>query len=86
MKIHLLELSNGEPHEFSNSFVVEYDPAALLPNGSYDGGLLRVTKNESEARVFATPEDAVKYYRQSYGTRPDGKPNRPLTAFSVAIG
>jgi hypothetical protein len=85
VKILLLETAAGYPTEFDNSWVVEYDPSVRNPDGSYDGGLLRTTKDISEAREFASPEEAFAYWRQEYGLRPDGRPNRPLTAWTVEV-
>jgi len=80
--IHIVGLVNGDSSEFDNKYVKEYDPAYFHQDG-YDGGLLDVCDTAAEAKQFADIKDAMTYYRQSYGTRRDGLPNRPLTAWSV---
>lgn len=60
-----------------------YDPDA------FDGrGDALFTRNVHKAMKFATMEDALACYRQVSTKRPrreDGKPNRPLTAFTVSF-
>jgi hypothetical protein len=49
---------------------------------------LTMTSDPAEARVWETAADAMAIYREVYKAhpvRPDGKPNRPLTAFSIII-
>ncbi len=46
------------------------------------------TNNPANAKKFANSGDAFDYWRtrsKTNPTRPDGKPNRPLTAFTVEI-
>lgn len=86
VRIKLLELAAGGTSEFDHSYLKEYDPTRLTVDGGYDGGLLTVTREPAEARVFPSVSEALEYWRQSYGIRPwDGKPNRPLTAWTVTI-
>lgn len=64
-------------------FVRSYDPNAM------DGfGLYTETGDPSKALLFDTFEAAWEAWRQQ-GTkrpfRPDGRPNRPLTALTVSI-
>lgn len=62
-------------------YVVAYDPEA------HDGmGYVESDTDPEEPLTFATVEEAIEFWRQSPDNRPlreDGKPNRPLTAFSV---
>jgi len=83
--IRLMETVAGVPTEFDGQYVVAYDPTWKRPDGSYDGGILEVTKNPHEALHFESMEGAVSKYRQPFGRRPDGLPNRPLTAWTVEI-
>ncbi len=83
--IRILERSDGEPTEFDNHFVVSYDPTFHPAGEEYDGGLLEVSSNPAEAKTFESVDALFEYYRQSFGTRVDGEPNRPLTAFTVAV-
>lgn len=46
------------------------------------------TRVPREAMAFDSMEDAIAFYRTTPKTRPmreDGRPNRPLTAFTVSI-
>lgn len=67
----------------AGSYVAEYDPDA------HDGfGYVRGTSNIAEAKPFASAAEALGFYRQTSTVRPlrgDGRPNRPLTAFTVSI-
>jgi hypothetical protein len=84
-RLRIVGLVNGGSTPFDNQWLVSYDPDYHLPDGSYDGSDLRTSPDEADARQFADVRVAVDYWRQSHGTRIDGKPNRPLTAFNVEI-
>ena len=46
------------------------------------------TPHVEKAAIFPTPADAIKFYRTRshvVPTRPDGEPNRPLTALTVEV-
>lgn len=75
----------GGKSDFDGQYVVEYDPSLHLPGGEYDGGLLRTSVSLLEAKKFKDLGELFEYYGQSYGTRPDGKPNKPLTAFNIEV-
>lgn len=52
------------------------------------GGDVEATRDPLQARRFATTEAAIAFYRQvsrMHPRRPDGRPNRPLTALSVEL-
>ncbi len=83
--IRIIGLAAGGPSEFDDTYVREYDPSVLTVDGGYDGGVLKVTDDPAHAKQFADASEAVAYYRQSYGLRPDGESNRPLTAWTVEI-
>ena len=84
--IQLLKLASGEEDPYEGCFVVEYEPAPMDSRGrSLPGGILRVTRNPAEAKRFATAGDALAEWRRPAGMRPDGRPNRPLTAWTVEI-
>lgn len=80
--IKLIGLVAGEPTDFDGQYLVEYDPVPL-DEGDGDFIHLIVTEDPAKAKQFATLEEAVALYRASSGTRPDGEPDRPLTAYSV---
>jgi hypothetical protein len=64
-------------------FLKSYRPEAHNGRGEADWTIeLRF------ARRFVSKEQAWEYWRQvpkSRPTRPDGQPNRPLTAYTIAI-
>lgn len=71
------------PSELEGSYVKTYDP-----NGHDGHGDLTTTFNLAEAKRFDDGAQAMTFYRQISDThplRPDGRPNRPLTAFTVCI-
>jgi hypothetical protein len=80
--IRLIE-THGPPTEFDGKFVAAYDPTHHPPGKPYCGGILRVTDDPRKAMQFPTIFEAVQKYRQSYRLRPDGRPNRPLSAWNV---
>lgn len=84
--MRLVGLSNGQPHPYDGQYVVEYDPNG--PADQPDVCTLTVTSDKSQARQFDSAWDAREYMMQPDPRRPDrgdGKPSRPLTAFSVAM-
>lgn len=51
-------------------------------------GRVVLTSHEAEALQFTDVTEALAFWRQrsrSMPMRPDGKPNRPITAYSVEI-
>ena len=58
---------------------------ADTPDGA---GHLVLTNDPAEAMTFKDGAEAMQFWRQQSKSRPkrrDGKPNRPLTAYSVEI-
>ena len=84
-RLRIVGLVNGGATPFDNQWLVSYDPDYHWPDGTYDGGDLRTSPDERDARQFVDVKAAVEYWRQGHGIRADGKPNRPLTAFNVEI-
>lgn len=82
--IRLVSTVAGVATEFDAKYVKKYDPTYVRPEG-YDGGILEVTADPKEALRFPDFEAAMTAYRQAFGTRADGQPNRPLTAWSIEI-
>lgn len=83
--IRIDTLSDGSPSSLDNTYVVEYDPSiptGVAPNGEEMICHLLVTPKVEEAKVFEDMPAAWEYWRQSYGVRDDGEPNRPLTAYT----
>jgi hypothetical protein len=67
--------------------LVEYDPGRI---GTDSDGIpmhahVVTTPNKARARVFPSLKEALELWRQESGLRPDGLPNRPLTAFSITF-
>ena len=81
--IKLIGLVSGGPTEFDGKYLVDYDPTPL------DSGdvLISVSEDPAGARKFTTAAEAMEVWRgvSLKGPRPDGEPDRPLTAFSVEI-
>ena len=80
--------SHGNPTEFDDQYVVEYDPTreGVSPSGVPMNAHLITTPDPAQAKVYATAAEAFEEWRRAHGVRPwDGKPNRPLTAFNVEI-
>jgi hypothetical protein len=84
IKIEWLEGTQIAPSDNpEGSYVEEFDPDA--ENGR---GVLKGTRDKSKAKKFADAKEAMEFYRQQSTVRPlrpDGHPNRPLTAYSVSI-
>jgi len=82
--------SNGLPTPFDGLYVKEYDPErdGIAPGGRLMVCHLVCTDNPSDALEFDSVSDAIAMWRRvclREPTRPDGKPNRPLTHFSVSV-
>lgn len=83
--LKLIGLASGEPTPFDGSYVVEYDPGR-------DGlDLLAchlVTTPDRDLALHASTKELMMLWRSvdpRDPVRSDGKPNRPLTAFTVEI-
>jgi hypothetical protein len=64
------------------AWLVDYDP-----DGNGGTGDWTFTTNRAEARRFPSAAAALECWRQPstvLPTRPDGKPNRPLTGFTIS--
>lgn len=51
-------------------------------------GTIVMTQDKSKAKRFDGPAEALAYYQtasKAVPLRPDGRPNRPLTAYNVQI-
>jgi len=90
VRIQLLDLADGGQHELNGQYLVSYDADYHWPDGSYHGGKLICTPHVERAPMFPI-ERAYEIYKSGpmcrcHRKRPDGKPNRPLTAFNVLMG
>jgi hypothetical protein len=81
--IRIVGLAGRGPSEgFEGKFIKRFSDA-----GDYAGNIT-VADTAAGARVFRTKTAAFLYWRQQSKLRPrrpDGQPNRPLTAFTVEI-
>jgi hypothetical protein len=89
MVIQIVGLATGGPSLFDGEYLVDYDPdrEGVSPDGEPMLAVLRTTPRLEEARRY-TPEEAFECWRRKstrWPRRPDGKPNRPLTAFTVTM-
>lgn len=84
----LIQILDADAREMNGQYVVEYDPSrpGMSPAGDELIAHLVVTADRDQAKRFADTDEAMNYYRQSYGWRPeDGEVNRPLTSFCVGL-
>jgi hypothetical protein len=87
--IRIVGLATGEPTPFDGRYVAEYDPGqdGIAPDGRRMKCLLRTTANPAEA-LRAPQRELFELWRAVDPRKPlrwDGKPNRPLTAFTVTF-
>ena len=78
--IHIVGPVWGGPSDLDGTYVKSFDPDARDGHGHIIG-----TRDRREAKHFDNAGDAFSYWRQCstvLPTRPDGKPNRPLTAYT----
>lgn len=75
----------GLESDLDGLYVAAYDPTFHPAGEDYDGGLLEVTDDPAKALQFEDAGEALRKWRQPYGIREDGEPNRPLTAWLIEI-
>ncbi len=88
--VQIVGLVSGVPSSFDGKYLVEYDPErdGISPDGRPMVAHIVVSSNKAEAKVFADLEEARACWAQVPKRQPvrrDGKPNRPLTAFTVTM-
>lgn len=76
--VRILGLANGEPSPLDGMYLKAYDPHA---HGGV--GLIEGTPHRRRAMEFEDLTSFHALYVQAHGTRPDGKPNRPITAYNL---
>ena len=86
--IRIIGLIGGTPTPFDGQYVVEYDPgrAGVEPgSGMPMIAHLVTTPDKANASRYEVGEafEVWKAVDPANPRRPDGEPNRPLTAFSV---
>lgn len=73
---------------YLRSFNPDWTPPGVDPALSDRTGLADWTGNRAEAITFTSYAEAMEFWRQPSTVkprRPDGKPNRPLTAYTVEV-
>lgn len=77
--------ASGLPTEFDGQFLLEYDPTRKgHMNGRTIIAHIVTVSDPSHALKFDSFQSVMKMWKLENGTRPyDGKPNRPLTAFTI---
>lgn len=86
--VRIIGLSSGYPTAFDGQWLVEYDPtrAGTSPDGLPMTAHVVTTTDRSAARRFADAAAAhAEWTRVSGYARPDGRPDRPLTAFTIEL-
>lgn len=89
-KIKIIGLAVGQPTPADGEYVVEYDPSRPGRDANGEELLchLVTTPDPNEALELPTKMEAFELWRsvdQRQPLRPDGRPNRPLTAYTVDI-
>lgn len=81
--IRILGRAIPGPSPEAGRYVRVYDP-----NGGGEHGNLTLTGTRLKAKRYADKAAALEAYRainENHPLRPDGMPNRPLTAFTVEL-
>lgn len=79
MVIQIVRRATWEPSLDDGQYLSAFDPHPL-PHG-----VVRLVRDPHRALRFASAAEAWEFWRQAHGTRPDGEPNRPLTAWTIYI-
>jgi hypothetical protein len=81
--IRIIGLADGRPLPLDGHYLRSADVNAHGGRGSVDA-----VQDPAEARRFPDVVDAMEYWRRQSEVRPlrpDGLPNRPLTAYTVEV-
>ena len=83
-------VAGGEPCPFAGQYVVEYDPErdGLDPHGRRMTAHVITSPRRADALEYPSTIAALEAWRRVSArapVRPDGKPNRPLTAYTVEV-
>lgn len=83
--IQIMGLYTGQPHKLDGLYVTAYDPS-FAANGDPGACLLTGTADPRQAKHFTDVAEAYDYAKQVNlrdPIREDGRPNRPITAFTI---
>lgn len=87
--IRILGLHDRTPTAYDGRWLTEYDPSrtGISPDGHPMRAHLAATGDKALARRFATLAEVQQCALQTAppGVRQDGRPDRPLTAFTIMI-
>ncbi|KKN85910.1 hypothetical protein LCGC14_0273220 [marine sediment metagenome] len=78
----LVGLVAGIPTMYDGLYLVHYDPSTLEDTGSI---VLSATADKAEAKRYPSLIELRAEWARSIGQRPDGRQDRPLTAFTIEI-
>ena len=78
----IIGLINGQPSKHDGRWVAHYDPSQCEVTNRI---VLETTDDIAQAKGFDTASEAMEYWRWQVGIRSDGKPNRPLTAWTIEL-
>ncbi len=81
-------LVNGEPTELDGQWLVEYDPTrpGVSPTGRPMTAHIVCSPDPAQARQFTSLKEIHALWTSPSGrVRPDGHPDRPLTAFNLVV-
>lgn len=81
--IQIVGEANGRPTEHDGRYLSSCDVDARKGRG-----VVHSVKSPDEARLFADTADALLYWKRQSSVTPlrdDGKPNRPLTAYTIEV-
>jgi hypothetical protein len=76
-------MANGRPLDTDGAWLVECNVDAAGGRGT-----VRATHERARAKRFADAGEAMAYWKRQSKVRPlrpDGKPNRPLTAYTIEV-
>ena len=83
-RIRIVGLATGQPTKASGLWVKSY-----TPDGFGGRGDLVLTENQREAKVYESATAAIEDWQRVSATHPrrpgDGKPNRPMSAFTIEV-
>jgi hypothetical protein len=86
--IQIVGLVHGGSSPFDGQWLVEYDPArsGRTPDGKPMTAHIVCTSDPAQATRYPSPYQAHRLWIATSGLlRSDGLPDRPLTAFNIAI-
>ncbi len=81
--LKVIGFANGEPCPIAGQYIETFDFEA-----SGGRGFGTFTDNIRQAKQFADAVTALRFWRRqskTMPTRPDGKPNRPLTSTTIEV-